>query len=218
MIKYTPEHRHCLSHFYGPISSPGTGIIGYLRNDRLIKSFRISATGVVLGIKSKVNVQKKLKLVGYPENIYKNTCFIKEMFKSDMEASRFVAAKIKTVSNIRGVIKKVKGKNGLVRATFEDQLRVSDIVFLRSWIKIEPEKYYNPLFTLLLKDKANWKGIRTIGRVCYEENIKPSKKIDSIYQITQRPKQRFAPFRVSRKLYLNLPFKSKTKNQLRKLQ
>jgi ribosome biogenesis protein BMS1 len=95
------------------------------------KSFRISATGTVLGINSQVNIQKKLKLVGYPENIYKNTCFIKEMFRSDIEASKFIGAKIKTVSNIRGVIKKVKGKNGLVRATFEDQLRISDIVFLR---------------------------------------------------------------------------------------
>merc|ERR1712216_799004 len=105
---------------------------------------------------------------------------------------------------------------GLVRATFEDQLRISDIVFLRSWIKIKPEKYYNPLSTFLLKDKSNWRGIRTIGRICYEENIELTKKKDSRYQITQRPKQRFAPFKISRKLHLNLPFKSKTKNQFRK--
>ena len=39
MIKYTPEHQHCIAHFYGPIAPPGTGLLGYLRSDRGQVSF-----------------------------------------------------------------------------------------------------------------------------------------------------------------------------------
>lgn len=50
---------------------------------------------------------KKLKLVGYPCKIFKKTALIKDMFTSDLEIARFEGAAVRTVSGIRGQVKKV---------------------------------------------------------------------------------------------------------------
>lgn len=66
MLKYTPEHMHCLATFYGPISAPNTGLCAFntITNER--PTFRVSATGVVTDIDGSSQITKKLKLTGVP--------------------------------------------------------------------------------------------------------------------------------------------------------
>eukprot|EP01091_Cochliopodium_minus_P001645 TRINITY_DN1153_c0_g1_i1.p1 TRINITY_DN1153_c0_g1~~TRINITY_DN1153_c0_g1_i1.p1 ORF type:complete len:455 (+),score=172.17 TRINITY_DN1153_c0_g1_i1:268-1632(+) len=219
MIKYTPLHLHCLASFYGPTAPPGSGVMCVQSVDQregyYHQNFRVAATGVVLQQKKTSDIYKKLKLIGHPFDIYKKTAFIKDMFNSELEVSKFIGAKIKTVSGIRGQIKKSnRSPPGSFRATFEDKIKKSDIVFLRSWYPVAPRRYYNPITSLLLRDKSTWKGMKTVGHLRIERGLKIPVNRDSKYtQVKRMPidEMQFAPVKISNSLASSLPFSSQPK-------
>lgn len=211
MLKYTPEHMHCTATFYGPLVSPNTGFCAFqsISQDSANSSFRIAATGTVLEVDQSVEIVKKLKLVGYPTKIYKNTAFVRDMFQNSLEVAKFEGASIKTVSGIRGQIKRALSKpDGHFRATFEDKILMSDIIIMRAWYQILPRKFYNPVTSLLLKDKKNWSGMRLTGQVRADMGIDLENNENSRYSKIERKTRRFNSLKVPKSLQSELPFKS----------
>ena len=82
LIKYTPQNDFCVAIFYGPFLELNTGVAVFQSLDEGIKKFRIAGTGVVIGFSPNYDVKKKLRLVGEPFKIFKNTSFVKNMFNS----------------------------------------------------------------------------------------------------------------------------------------
>lgn len=204
MLKYTPEHMHCFGTIYGPLIAPNTGFVCFnsLKNDNA--GFRIAATGTILSVDESTEIVKKLKLTGTPAKIYKNTAFIKDMFNSSLEIAKFEGASIKTVSGVRGQIKRALSKpEGHFRATFEDKILLSDIVFLRAWYPIKPHRFYNPVTNLI-----GWQPMRLTGEVRRAQGIATPQLKNSQYRAIERETRHFNPLRVPRALAASLPFKS----------
>lgn len=214
-LKYTPDHMHCFATFYGPQAAPNSGILAIQRLSGSISGFRIAATGVVLELNASFPVVKKLKLVGTPTKIYKNTAFIGGMFNSDLEVSRFEGASIRTVSGIRGQVKKAvrEGQPGSFRATFEDKILLSDIVFCRTWMPVQMKEYYNPVTSHLSSNEESWRSMKPKAQLQIETNTPIEVKPDSIYKPIERPDVKFSKLNIPKKLEEALPYASKHKNE-----
>jgi ribosome biogenesis protein BMS1 len=194
-------------------------------------------TGNVLEQKATSTVVKKLKLVGHPYKIFKNTAFVSGMFNSALEVSKFEHAKIKTVSGIRGSIKKAlkEGEPGSFRATFEDKVLMSDLVVCRLWVPVELKDYYNPVHSLLAAFPAPGSSsssssasaeqaadagassamplMRTTAAIRREEQVPQVVNGDSVYKPIVRVPRQFGKMRIPAKVQASLPFASKPKNQ-----
>ncbi|XP_055006418.1 ribosome biogenesis protein BMS1 homolog [Boleophthalmus pectinirostris] len=216
LLKYTPQHMHCGASIWGPVTPQGTGFIALQSVAGTKANFRIAATGVILDVDKSVTIVKKLKLLGYPYKIFKNTCFIKGMFNTVLEVAKFEGASIRTVSGVRGQIKKaLSTPPGAFRATFEDRLLMSDIVFLRSWYPVTVPQLYNAITNLLLPvgQKDSWAGMRTLGQLKHDLGIRNKPNTDSLYKPVSRAPRRFNKLHIPKELQKALPFKSKPKQQ-----
>ena len=218
MLKYTPEHMHCFGTFYGPLIAPNTGFCCVQSFSNNNPGFRIAGTGVVLNVDENTEIVKKLKLTGTPYKIFRNTAFIRDMFSTSLEIAKFEGASIRTVSGIRGQIKRALSKpEGYFRATFEDKVLMSDIVFLRAWYPVKPHRFYNPVTNLLesnagdntgATDDGGWQGMRLTSQIRASQSLPTPKRKDSVYKPIERPTRHFNPLRVPRALAADLPFKS----------
>jgi len=214
MLKYTPQHLHCDAFFWGPLTPQGTGMMAVQSLADKQTNFRIVATGVVVEMDKSTQIVKKLKLTGEPYKVFKKTAFIKGMFTSSLEVSKFEKAAIRTVSGIRGMIKKsLSQPEGAFRATFEDKILMSDIVFIKTWFTVEVPKYFAPVTNLLMvkEERAAWKGMRTVGQIKREHNVQAVVNPDNLYTSIERKPKVFSDLQIPRNLQEDLPYKLKPK-------
>ncbi|XP_062211159.1 ribosome biogenesis protein bms1-like [Phragmites australis] len=226
MLKYTPEHMHCFAMFWGPLAPPKSGVLAVQNLSSNKVPFKITATGWIQEFNNTARIVKKIKLTGVPCKIFKKTALVKGMFTSDLEVARFEGASIRTVSGIRGQVKKAakieagdmpkrKGESaeGIARCTFEDRILMSDIVFLRAWVNVEVPTYCNLVTTALQPREQTWQGMRTTAELRRAHNIPIPHNKDSVYKPIERKPRKFNPVEIPAKLQHLLPFKSKPKDR-----
>uniref|UniRef100_A0A8C9H3X8 Ribosome biogenesis protein BMS1/TSR1 C-terminal domain-containing protein n=1 Tax=Piliocolobus tephrosceles TaxID=591936 RepID=A0A8C9H3X8_9PRIM len=201
-LKYTTAHMHCNCTFYGPLATVNSGVLA-LFNYKKIKYFRICINGIILETNTNLSIMKKLKLIGEPYKIFKNTAFIKNMFNSDLEVCKFLNCPVITQSGIKGLIKNKLNEKGDFRCSFADKIRMSDIIIFKLYINVSIKKYYN-------YDIEN--RLRSINELRYIYNI-------YVNHNSSNNGYRNVPFRhfyhnkifINPKLLKDLPYKSKPK-------
>ena len=212
LVKYTPKFGSVTAICYGPLMPINIAVIAFQNNlyDKDIQNFRICGKGDLIEVNESFNLVKKIKLIGEAEEIYKKSAIIKGMFNSNLEVARYIGAKIQTVSGIRGIIKKQINlkPEGRFRATFEDKIKKSDVIFLKQWTQVQLYEFYNPI--IQYDDKPR-KFLRTMSQLRKDYNIELKQNPDSEYKEIVREEQVFPDLVISKNLEKNLPFKTKNK-------
>ncbi|XP_071526137.1 ribosome biogenesis protein BMS1 homolog [Panulirus ornatus] len=213
-LKYARKYLHIEAMFWGPVTLVNTGFVALQNITDRVPNFRIAANGVVLETDKSCKIVKKLKLLGAPEKILRKTAFIKDMFHTETEIAKFEGAKIQTQSGVRGIIKRAKGHEGLFRATFEDVIKMSDVVILKTWVPVEMAQFCFSVRTLLLppNEKAAWQGMRTVAQIKKDKGIKNLANPDALYTpITTRREYIPQPLQIPKELQKLLPYSEKPK-------
>lgn len=89
----------------------------------------------------------------------------------------------------------------------------ADIVFCRTWFKVDVPRFYAPVTTALLPlgEKSQWRGMKTVGQLKREKGLHATANPDHSYTPIVRKEKAFKPLTISKNLQKALPYKFKPK-------
>lgn len=73
---------------------------------------------------------------------------------------------------------------------------MSDIVFLRAWVPVPTQRFFNPVMTHCIADPEEWVALRTQNAVRNERNVPIPSQGDSNYTEIERVARRFNKLKV----------------------
>ena len=95
----------------------------------------------------------------------------------------------------------------ILRATFEDKILMSDIVFVKTWFTVAIPKFYSTVTNLLSEPLE----MRTVAQIKKDRRIRVEPNPDQLYtDIVRKPKV-FSELKIPRNLQKNLPYNLKPK-------
>lgn len=206
LVKYCKEFSELV--FYSAMVPQGTGFFLYSYD----AEYRILGAGQILDTSGNYNIKKKLKLIGHPKAITGRNAILHSMFSSSKEASKFLNAKLNTVSKLRGLLKSAIGNDGCVRAVFEGPILMSETVFLKCFASVD-------LYTYLQHTGANAQYVRHLKNIKADLAIEESSTCDDESSIQEsiepyfdenRRKKEVQEFVELKKLKKQLPFTERT--------
>lgn len=88
-----------------------------------------------------------------------------------------------------------------------------DIVFCRTWFKVDVPRFYAPVTSMLLPldQKSQWQGMKTVGQLKREAGIRAIPNSDHSYREVVRKEKAFKPLTIPKSLQKALPYKFKPK-------
>ncbi|RZC92296.1 hypothetical protein C5167_026929 [Papaver somniferum] len=143
LLKFTPEHNHCVAMFWGPLAPPLTRIVVVQSNKEM---FRVAAKAVILDSKPAMKIMKKIKQKGTPLKLLSSRTALID-FTPATEVSKYKGRPIQTASGIRGKVKKASKREGIAKCAFKYRIGMGDIVFMRVLRQVEAPRFFNLLST-----------------------------------------------------------------------
>lgn len=101
----------------------------------------IVATGVCIPPNPMKIILKRIMLTGYPLRVHKKKATIRYMFFNPTDIKYFKPVELQTRHGLRGRIKQALGTHGLMKCTFNDWIKHSDVVCMPLYRRVFPVWY-----------------------------------------------------------------------------
>ena len=59
----------------------------------------------------------------------------------------------------------------------------ADIVFMNTWVPVEPKRLYNPVLSALVSDISEWRAMKSMRQLRHEHGVAVPVEKDSLYGV-----------------------------------
>jgi pre-rRNA-processing protein TSR1 len=99
------------------------------------------ATGIALAPNPLRCILKRIILTGYPLRVHKKKATVRYMFFNPLDIKYFKPVELYTKEGLKGHIKQALGTHGLMKCTFNDYIKHSDVICMPLYRRVFPVWY-----------------------------------------------------------------------------